>query len=82
MYRDIQLGINYLDCLIGEKIIVEIKSANLLTNVHMFQALKYIGYTGLDVALLINFGREKLEYKRVLPTQKMLKFRQEKLHLR
>ena len=77
MYRDIQLGMNYLDFLIDEKIILEIKSANLLTNIHMFQTLKYIGYTGLDIALLINFGKEKLEYKRVLATQKMLKFREE-----
>ena len=78
MFRDIQLGINYLDFLIDEKIILEIKSANVLSSVHMFQTLKYIGYTGLDIALLINFGKEKLEYKRVLATQKMLEFRREK----
>lgn len=76
LYKDIQIGINYLDFLIYEKIILEIKSANLLTNVHMFQVLKYLGYTGLDIGLLVNFGKTKLEYKRVLPTRKMLEFRQ------
>ena len=78
LYRGIQLGLNYLDFLIGERIILEIKSVHALSNVHLFQVLKYLGYTGLEVALLINFGRDKLEYKRVLPTQKMMKFREEK----
>ena len=77
LYKDNQLGVNYLDFLIDEKIVLEIKSVNVLTNVNMFQVLKYLGYTGLDVALLVNFGKEKLEYKRVLPTRKMLEFRQQ-----
>ena len=79
LYRDNLLGMNYLDFLIDDKIILEIKSANGLTNVHLFQTLKYIGYTGLEIALLINFGREKLEYRRVLATEKMMKFRAQKL---
>ena len=76
---------NYLDFLIEGKLIsrrdgfpLEIKSVNALTNVHLFQVLKYLGYTGLDVALLVNFGREKLDHKRVLPTEKMLNFREKK----
>lgn len=76
LYKDIQLGLNYLDFLIDEKIILEIKSVNALTDVHMFQTIKYLGYTNLDIALLVNFGKIKLEYKRVLPTRKMLEFRQ------
>lgn len=42
LYKDIQIGVNYLDFLIDKKIILEIKSANLLTNVHMSQVLKYL----------------------------------------
>ncbi len=76
MYRNVRLGTNYLDFLINERLIVEIKSVNMLTNVHLFQVLKYLGYTGMEVALLINFGKERLEHKRVLATQKMLKSRQ------
>ena len=76
IYKKVQIGINYLDFLIDDKLVLEIKSANALTNVHLFQTLKYLGYTKLDVALLVNFGREKMEHKRVLPTRKMLEFRQ------
>jgi len=75
LYHDIQIGLNFLDFLIEEKVILEIKSVLELTNVHLFQALKYLGYTGLDIALLINFGTETLEYERILPTEKMMKFR-------
>jgi len=84
LYHDIQIGMNYLDFLINEKIILGIKSVNSLNNVHLFQVLKYLGYTGLDLALLINFGREKLEFKRVLPTRKMMNFRELKneMHLK
>ncbi len=78
LYRDIQIGMNFLDFLIEDMIILEIKSVHNLTNVHMFQVLKYLGYTGLDIALLINFGKEKLEFRRILPTEKMMKFRESK----
>ncbi|GEM_PF-370730 len=75
-YKEIPIGMNYLDFLIEEKLILEIKSVNQLTNIHKFQVLKYIGYTGLDYALLVNFGKESLQHERILPTRKMLDFRQ------
>lgn len=78
LYKEILLGMNFLDFLIEERLILEIKSVNQLTNVHKFQVLKYLGYTGLDYALLVNFGRESLQYERILPTRKMLEFRQRK----
>ena len=53
-----------------EELILEIKSVNQLTNVHMFQVLKYLAASNLQVALLVNFGKAKLEYKRILPTSK------------
>ena len=76
LYKNIQIGINFLDFLIEEKLVLEIKSVVGLNNVHLFQTLKYLDYTSLDVALLVNFGKTSLEYKRVLPTKKMLEFRQ------
>ena len=79
LYRETQIGTNYLDFLIEEKLILEIKSVNALTNIHLFQVLKYIGYTGLDAALLVNFGGEKLVHRRILPTEKMLRFREKKV---
>jgi GxxExxY protein len=77
MYRETQIGLNYLDFEIAETLIVEIKSVNRLTNVHMFQVLKYLAVSNLSVALLVNFGNAKLEYKRILPTRKWQEFKQQ-----
>jgi GxxExxY protein len=74
-YKQIQVGMNYLDFEIGEILILEIKSVSQLTNVHMFQVLKYLAASGLNVALLVNFGKSKLEYKRILPTKKWQEFK-------
>ncbi|HGJ64389.1 TPA: GxxExxY protein [bacterium] len=71
LYKEIQIGMNYLDFDIDEQLILEIKSVNALNNIHLFQTLKYIGVTQRPVALLVNFGKSSLEYKRILPTKKM-----------
>jgi GxxExxY protein len=74
-YKHIQVGLNYLDFEIERKLILEIKSVNRLNEVHMFQVLKYLAVSNLPVALLVNFGNTKLEYRRVLPTSKWQEFR-------
>ncbi len=46
--------------------IVELKAVSLLDEVHRAQCLNYLKATGLNVCLLINFGKPKLEVKRVV----------------
>jgi GxxExxY protein len=73
-YKDISVGLNYLDFLIDEKLILEIKSIKIITNIEIFQVIKYLAATGLDLALLVNFGKESLEYKRIFPPKKIQSF--------
>src|SRR5438045_5831988 len=47
LYKDTQIGMNYLDFEICEQLILEIKSVNRLNNVHMFQVLKYLSVSNL-----------------------------------
>ncbi len=62
------LGRLYLDLLVEDSIVVEIKAfPQLLTNEEIAQVICYLAATSLKVALLFNFGRRKLEYKRILP---------------
>ena len=75
LYKNIQVGLNYLDFEIEKKLILEIKSVNRLNDVHMYQVLKYLAVSNLSVALLVNFGNAKLEHRRVLPTRKWQEFR-------
>lgn len=75
LYRGNQVGLRYLDFLVEDKVIVEIKSVNQIDLLHEWQVLSYFEATPYEVALLINFGKPKLEYKRMLPSKKILEHR-------
>jgi GxxExxY protein len=65
---DIWVGRLYLDLLVESLIVVECKAKpHLLTNEEIGQVICYLSATGLPVGLLFNFGRKRLEYKRILP---------------
>ncbi len=49
-----------------KKIIVEVKCVNELTGIHESQLINYLKATGYKVGVLINFGAESLEYKRLV----------------
>ncbi len=74
MYKGTQIGLNYLDFDIEETVILEIKSVNKLTDIHLFQVLKYIAVSRRLIALLVNFGNAKLMHKRILPTKKIQEY--------
>lgn len=65
-----QVGLFYLDLLVEELVMVEIKAfAHQLTNDEITQVLDYLKATELQVGLLFNFGRRKLEYRRIFPSK-------------
>ncbi len=53
------------DFMCFDEIIVEIKAVNEFSGVHISQVLNYLKATDKKVGLLINFGAESLEYKRI-----------------
>lgn len=52
------------DLLVERTVILELKSAKAIEEVHVAQALNYLKATGLHVALVLNFG-PKPEFKRL-----------------
>jgi GxxExxY protein len=52
--------------LIEDKVIIELKAAKALDEVHMSQCLNYLKATGLWVWLLVNFGKPKAEIRRIV----------------
>ena len=44
--------------------VVELKSCEHLTGEHQAQLINYLAVTNLEVGLLVNFGKRKLDYKR------------------
>ncbi len=58
------VGDYYADILVEDKIILELKSVEKIVGVHRSQSLNYLKATGLQLTILLNFGKEKLSYER------------------
>ena len=52
------------DVLVNDKVIVELKVSLAIAKVHEVQLVNYLVATGIDEGLLLNFGAERLEYKK------------------
>ena len=59
----------FCDFLIAEKVLIELKAIKQLTNNESAQVLNYLKATGLELALLVNFGAPSLEFKRIINNQ-------------
>lgn len=65
IYYDNQvIGDFYLDLLVEEKIIVELKSVQNLVKEHEVQLVNYLNGLQIEIGLLINFGLDGVEIKR------------------
>ena len=65
-YEGEQVAIFYLDLFAEKKVVVEVKAfSHQVTNDELAQVINYLKATGAPVGLLFNFGRRKLEYRRV-----------------
>jgi len=58
------VGDYYADILVEDKIILELKAIERIADAHRAQSLNYLKATGLHLAILLNFGKEKLKYER------------------
>ena len=56
----------HADFVVLNKIILEVKCVKFLTDEHIAQTINYLKVSGNKLGLLINFGRGKLEYKRLV----------------
>lgn len=66
-YKDVKLQKEYYaDFYCYDCVIVELKAQNELNGVHESQLLNYMKATNTIVGLLINFGQNSLEYKRMV----------------
>ncbi|MBL7865562.1 MAG: GxxExxY protein, partial [Cyclobacteriaceae bacterium] len=62
IYNDVKLEVGYrIDLLVGGRIIVEIKSVDKLSDVHLAQILTYLRLNSNRFGLLINFNVARLK---------------------
>ena len=68
IYEGDSIGSYRLDFFVEDVLVVELKAlSHPMTNQELAQCLRYMQVTGASLGLLINFGRSRLEYRRVLP---------------
>jgi GxxExxY protein len=68
------VGVFTADLLVNDSLILELKANQLLAKPHEVQLVNYLVATGIDEGLLLNFGVQRLEYKRKfrLPKQEQV----------
>jgi len=61
-YKNIRLDCGYrIDVLIGDSIIVELKSVDKILPIHQAQLLTYMKLAGISIGLLVNFNVKYLK---------------------
>lgn len=54
------------DILVDNKIILELKAQERITLIHKAQTLNYLKATNMRLAILLNFGKDRLEFERLV----------------
>ncbi|MGB7747241.1 MAG: GxxExxY protein [Verrucomicrobiia bacterium] len=66
-YKGVILPHHYrADFVVWNKILFEAKAVEMLTEAHVKQVLNYLAAAKLELGLLVNFGADSLEWKRVV----------------
>lgn len=63
--QNIKVGSRRADSVIENEVLVELKAVIKLEDVHLAQALNYLQAYKIEKGLLINFGSNSLEFKRL-----------------
>ena len=65
-YKGHAVGEFRVDLVVNERVIIELKCVDRFAPEHMAQCINYLKASRLPIALLLNFKRSRLEWKRVI----------------
>jgi len=65
-YKDVAVGEYFVDLLVEDVLLVELKTVKALDDAHRMQCINYLKATGMQLCLLLNFGNPRMEIKRVV----------------
>jgi len=66
LYKEVVVGEYIPDLIVENKVVVDAKVIDQITDHEIGQMLNYLKITGLKVGLIINFKKARLEWKRVV----------------
>jgi GxxExxY protein len=64
-YKEKVVGDYVADLIVEDCVLIELKTVKNLDEIHLAQCLNYLKATNLPICLLINFGKPKVEIRRV-----------------
>lgn len=65
-YKKKSVGKRRADFLVEQKVLVELKALSEINKTHYNQVLNYLTAFNLEIALLLNFGENSLNFKRFI----------------
>jgi len=65
-YKGQCVGEYVADMLVEDKLIVELKCVDAFAKEHLAQCINYLKASGVSLALLVNFQRPRVEWKRIV----------------
>jgi GxxExxY protein len=65
-YKGQEVGQYMADLVVDQRLLVELKCAERLTVEHLAQTINYLRASGLHLGLLLNFGKPRVEWRRVV----------------
>ena len=65
LFKGRKVGLYIADLIVEGTVIVELKCCDSLLGEHQAQLINYLKASGILVGLLINFGKRKVDYKRL-----------------
>ncbi len=63
-YDDVPVGDFLADMLVEERVMLELKANRALVPANEIQLVNYLSATRIELGLLLNFGADRLEFKR------------------
>ena len=64
-YKGYRIGRFFVDVVVDEKLLIELKVADELLPIDEAQVITYLKVTGLRLGILVNFGGDELTFKRI-----------------
>jgi GxxExxY protein len=65
-YKGHPVGEYIADLLVEDRLLIELKCVDCFSNEHIAQCINYLRASRLKLALLINFQKPKVEWKRII----------------
>lgn len=66
IFHNKMIGHYIADLVVEDKVIIELKVVGAIKDIHKAQVVNYLKVTGLRLGIIINFGKDKLEFERVV----------------